>query len=537
MVRVPGDTLTYTIELEDSAGRDKFIAAFEMFLEEYPFEELEADTLRRYVRFKVTAPSALPEGQDTIELSTLEEAQIQEGIIEQAIDSLVQMLPAPGGSARLYSDRPFIDNTFAELIRGRPFTSPILRLPPDSSRAGTQDSTAEPPDTLSARLDTATPVTAATAYLSAEALGPRRVAITLAQSLRNAAGQPLTAFEIVESWSAYIKEHPAEGLALFRHVKGVRGFIEGREAIIPGFAVADNQHITLMLHDNDPHVLDRLGTDRLLPPSLGVGPYALMRSRENRLMLVPNKNHHTHRGFLDKCVLVLGGDKNPFLGYSLKKYDCVAITSRKDLEYARRSLEEGTRLDTLSKDRYFIALNIDPIEARRSVWELIDPAAILKGAVKAEGEVLASVESDSLAPPPETKQALGQAPYVERALRVVFREDDAVSARIADKVFADLSHLGVACELMGGNALEYESALVDRAYELAIGWVPREVLSRRSEQLRLATMWFGDNTNESQRLGTYAERPLFAVRRHLLCRGGIKLYRGNIRWVYRQEHQ
>jgi hypothetical protein len=74
--------------------------------------------------------------------------------------------------------------------------------------------------------------------------------------------------------------------------------------------------------------------------------------------------------------------------------------------------------------------------------------------------------------------------------------------------------------------------MVDRSYSIAIGWVGQTVLSDRSEQLRMATIWFEDRADEDELIRQVWEVPLFTVRRHVLARAGVAFYNDTMSGVY-----
>jgi hypothetical protein len=361
----------------------------------------------------------------------------------------------------------------------------------------------------------------------------RKIVLTLRDSLLNSAGQPLSSFDLVVLWTAFVKQHPAEGLALFRHVKGVLAFIRGEEGVIGGFVVQDPKTVALVLAEPDPRALARLCTPRLLPGSAKLGPYTVRAADAQRCELVPNKRGRSSQPFLDQCTIAFGNDRSPVVSYSLNKYDCVLMTARKDLEYVRKASMDRSQLIDFGRDRYFAGLNIDNPEQRAAVASLINAKDILAN-VKVEGEVVSSLLGDSLpsaagAPPPQP----GAAGAAQRTIRILYRSDDPVSVLAAGKLLSDLTHAGLTCELRGEKDTGYERLLTGRDYAVVIGWVDSRISTDESEKLRLSAAWFADQSDETVRIGEHLEVPLFAVHTFALCRSDIRFQDGRIAGVFR----
>ena len=170
----------------------------------------------------------------------------------------------------------------------------------------------------------------------------------------------------------------------------------------------------------------------------------------------------------------------------------------------------------------------------RFLADKLDAGEMLHTFVKAEGATLAAVESDSILPQPETSGWSGTDPVSMRQQKILYRKDDPVSRKIAEKILADLSHAGIPGALIASSPQEYQRALLQKNYDCAIGWVPETVKNDRSETLRLVSMWFNDQTDESLRIAGRSEIPLFTVNRYLLVRTGIGLFRGHVDGIYRE---
>jgi hypothetical protein len=409
-------------------------------------------------------------------------------VVDLAVDSLK---PVFGGSVTVYSDREFWDDNLSDLLRTYPFALPLGAGPSDT----------------------------AAALLNATQVSEKRLSLSLAPSLRNAAGAPVGAFELAQQWTALIKARPGEGLALFRHVKGIGPFIKGTETVIQGFVVSGKDAVALVLDQPDEHATARLATTRLLPAELKLGPYAASVPVGPSVSVKANRRSESGPPWLESCTVVLGGDRNPALNFSLKKYDCMVMTSKEDVEYARRTLLGDSRLVALKPDRYFVAINAPDINTRRWLRDRINPTQLLSSTVRAEGRVLGAVASDA---PVVAQPVSDMVAPPAGAVIVLCRKGDPVSARIAQRLLADLSQAKVTVQVQSAEAREYEAALLDGRYTLAVGFVGGGVVADLSEQLRLATIWFADQLDENARMAEARQVPLFEIQRYALCRNRIE---------------
>jgi hypothetical protein len=322
-------------------------------------------------------------------------------------------------------------------------------------------------------------------------------------------------------------------------VSGIDQFIAGREAVVPGFQVNSEKTVILQLSQTDPLAAQRLCTPRLFPAAFKAGPYFIKNSKDNVVQLAPNDKYRFGKPFLGACEIRFGKDNNPFLAFSLNRYDVVALYALKDIDYARRAFADKATLRPFTESRYFLSLALGSPDLRGALCRLFDRKDILANYVKAEGTPLAALETPVENPEPAapTNPALNNIPGGLAAAPVVvlFQSDDPVSVVVADKLLADISRAGISCTVKGVSTEEYEKALVRRDYGIAVGCVPGSVLTDQSERLRLSTMWFNDETNESARIESKQEFPLFSIKTYLLCKEKVEFLNDAVEGIYLKE--
>jgi hypothetical protein len=458
------------------------------------------------VRF---VPAAAQEGEreQTEFLTKVDRAQFSETDILPLAPVVPgeEIRPVAGGKAVLYSERPFLDENFATLLTTA--TAP-------SATHG--NGTTPPPDP----------------YFEVTQVTPRKIRVTLTEAFKKSDGSVPGAFDLVDAWTGMVRDHPAEGKALFYRLTGIDAFIKGQEAVIAGFQITDERTVTLNFSQNDPRALARLSTARLLPPSYKTGPYSCTRSEKNRIVLASNSACWTGTPFLEQCTVVLGNDNNPFVSFSLNQYDLVVLSQIRDLEYARRSQADKAVLIPLPRDIYFLSLTDAANTVRAYVRCSLNAKELLNGAAKVEGSVVQCIQSSDCADLPVWNKAIDSMPAFSEPLTILFRKDDHVSSRIAEKLVASLSRDSVRCVLKGCDIGEYEHALLHRDAGIVVGWVNESVWRDESERLRCAAIWFGDESDETARLKAGSEIPLFIVNRYALCKKNIALQNNELSRIF-----
>lgn len=485
------DTLCYVVEFQDSSKIRQFTAGIERLLKSFPPEPTPDSIKNKAVKIEIVKSEPLPAASGKPLIS--DSAAIKPGIQNKAKTELVT--PVYGGTVRLYVQRGCIDQDIEPMLSPFPFDKKNCIEKDNSPGAG---------------------------YLIVNDVAGKGISLSLSPTIQNGAGRPVSAFDLATGWTDFVKKHPAEARAIFRYVVGLEQFIGGHEAVITGFQIVDDKTIVLQLTQSDPFALQRLCTPRLLPFAFKVGPYFIKSEKNNALTLAPNAGYVLGKPYLNACEIKSGKDNNPFLSYSLHRYDMMTIFSQKDLDYARRMAPEKSNMSLFSADRYFLSFAMPSAEVRQFVNRMIDKKDMLDNYIKAEGSPLKYVESEDSSggnPAPAVttgKNSLTIAPPASAALSILFHNDDPVSTLIAEKLLADLSHAGLLCNMKSSSGEDYERALVRRDYGIAIGWAPESITSDPSERLRLGTMWFNDEYKEQVRIDNAQEIPLFSIKTYLL---------------------
>ncbi|MBD3321668.1 MAG: hypothetical protein GF350_11290 [Chitinivibrionales bacterium] len=506
LVRSHGDTTSYLFEFRDTVQRRDFLDTFEVFVQEYPFGTIRTDTIDNYVRISVRSEEKKPRAEDTVALSPVQQAIFEESLIETAQDTIDTIVPPAGGSASLYYHRSTIDPHIITLLGASPSPAIHYARPEDTARS--------------------------VQTVAIQQAAPNRIRLTLNPALKNGKSEQVSAFDIVDAWNTFIKMRPAEGKALFRYVKGIPGLIRGEEAIVPGIQTLDDRSIMIHLSQPDSTATDRLTCPFLFPPALKCGPYYLTGTRNNILSSAANMHYLAGRPYLDNISIRLGGDTNPFLGYSMRHYDIITLYKSKDIAYARSKLLDNSKLVRGWDDLYFIALAHESEEVRKFLVSLIDPEKILRNFVQAEGHVIHALEDTVSGAETPSPSGLPRAPFIGSPLSIVFNSGDPLSLRLAEKLLADITHLGLPCRLDGRDGTDYEKAMAVSDYSLAVGWVPERIRENDGEKLRAAAIWFNDILNEQQRIAEYRELPLFSITHYLLCKKNIDFYQNSLAGAY-----
>lgn len=507
--KIKKDTLQYIIEFHDTLERGDFAYTLEKMIKGFSSKSSGDSENVIFIKAQavVTSPTLFDTGKGQPGLDM--QSQRRDSAAQQEEKSAVRY----GGTVVIYTPSAAIGPCLAPLVEPFPF---------DAKSCSTNGRFSSP------------------GYLSIKEVSDRRITVSISTTALNALGKPFSAFDVVTAWSNHIKQHCAEGRALFRYVVGIDQFINGREAIVTGFQIRDEKTVTLQLSQSDPVALKRFCTSRLFPASFKAGPYYIKNQKGNCVSLAPNLHYPSGKPFLNSCELKLGKDNNPFLAFSLNRYDAIAMVSQKDVEYAQKAFSDKANLEVLSEDRYFLSLALQTIDLRRFLDKIFDRKDILSNYVKAQGNPLSSIEAsddsmNSLASTGQGASVLPVAPAVAAPIVVLFRNDDPVSGIIAEKLLADISHAGLTCTVRSTSIEDYEKTLIRRDYGIAVGFVPQSIVKDESERLRMASMWFNDETNERARIDSKFEIPLFSIKTYLLYKNKIAFFNGAIEGAYCKE--
>jgi len=442
----------------------------------YPSEDYPVDEEKRFA--------------DSLRKAEFEQIDIEEELMRRAEEKRREAeQPVAGGKATVYLQRGFLDDALIEMIGMNPFGQ----------------------DGSERKLFNVTDST------------HRRLEFTLTQTVKRANGRKATALDFVELWSRRLKERPAQGLALFRHVQGAEGFVSGKEPLVGGISAADEQTIRIRLAKPDPLAFQRLRSPALIDGSFMLGPYYAAWTAADAVKLLPNANSQSgETAYLAECVVKLGGNSDAMASFIQGKYAAMTLYSAADLEIARTELEGKAMLVRLPSDRYFLASKSANDQLRTYIRGAVSGMDLLKNVVKAEGEEIYCVTSHEAVA--GQKPARASPPELPKPIKLIYRNDDPISTAIAEKLRTDFSNAGLATDAVGGDVETYEKTLVSGRYDCAVGWAPESVLENLTSQLHFASMWFNDESDARVRLGEYKEVPLFSVNNYMLLRGDTRLY-------------
>jgi hypothetical protein len=502
---IHSDTLVYQIAFSDQAERERFIYSFNRFLKESSFLAERYDSAGVFTMLRIlpsTGQSAEPKGEG-LDLAKAFFDTITPGTVTQEPPSAEPEEPRPpsGGSVRIYTPRATLDYPLAALVDAYPFTEGVG----DDSLPG---------------------------YFKVASAGPTFLTLRLVGKVTNGNGKTMGVLDFIDSWTRYIRERPAEGRALFYGCQGIEEFTGGREAVVRGFIAVDNTTIQIKLSKPDPAALERLRTSRTLPQSFGLGRYAVKLARDNEDVLVPNPAAAGEKPFLNEALVRRGGDANPILSFSLGRYDAMLIWSAADLDYARRNLLKNGTCSLVGRDRYFIAVQLDDAATRAALRSSLSTSELLNKFVKAEGRLIGAVASDSLAGNGAEKKAPASSAPPAEPVRIFYCKDDPVSKIIAERLLASVTQSGIKSLLLPSDRKSYESALAGQTPGCYVAWAPETVLTGKSEQLRIAVMFFGGETDESRRMEADREIPLFSIDWYLLAKEKVGLFKGMAGGIY-----
>lgn len=521
------DTVSYTIEFESSEEREAFLKYYKEYRKNQSADEETIDSTENSVHIKISPSRKDSSVTDTMTFSAVEQSKFVESAIEKAMESVDSLkkateeksdslaegiVPDTGGTVKMYVHRGFLDETFSDLVNVYPFSE-------SKEDTGIISMVSEQVQDTGVFIVTDS--------------SSRRLELQLSGIIKRANGQTLTALDVIELWSRLLKSQPAEGLALFKNVRGIEKFISGEEPLVRGFSAVDEKTIKIRFSKPDTLALTRMRTSRLLGRDFMLGSYYVGKANKYELKLLPNKNSQNQTPFLNECTVKLGGDGNAVLSFSLGKYSLMSLNSLSDLEYARTDLTDSAYLQKLCTERYFLACRSEDPYTRTFLKNTVNPNDLLNSFVKAEGEVIRAVKESEewFGQQPEAKSAL-QAPVKSDQFTILFRDDDPVSKVVGERIFADLTHAGMKCELVAADEATYELVLAQEDYDCAVGWVMETVQDEKVEYIRYAEKWFSGEMDSDIRIQQNKEIPLFSINNYLLIRNNIQLHQNKLPGIW-----
>jgi hypothetical protein len=412
--------------------------------------------------------------------------------------------PTFGGSAIIYSQRTFPDDAFLQFATCNPFAN-----------AGCVN-TGNTADLFDMKI-----------------VSDKQIDITMNANCTNEFGRGFSAFDIVNAWTAFVKKFPAKGLATFSSVKGLSGFIAGREAVVSGFVVSGDKTVSLLYEKPDPLAAQRLCSKDILPVSLKLGSYIIKSEKNGIVSLVANTRFAgTQKPYLKSCVIQSGTDSTPLVSYLAGKYDATTLFFSRDIIAARSALSDQSDMRLMSQNRYFLSIANYSREIRKLIGTLAGSRDSIVSFVNIEGVPLSTIEADSsvvVAAPDLSGAAL---PKSVAPLAVAFRSDDPVSTLISQRICTAIAHTGIKCIPRPYTAENFERALVRRDCAIVIGWTTNAIVNNPVDKLRLASCWFSGQTDETARIAECLEIPLFSVNEYLLYKKSIGFMDGKLESMY-----
>jgi len=474
------DTISYILSFENANERLKFSSSLESMIKNYNFKKDTVDK-NKYLHILITS-----EKKEEPEYSFFEKE-------EEILSKEYKKEPTFGGSCKIFSPREFIDENLLTFISCIPFK--------EKCNTDYEEDAVE--------------------FLEIKNISNVEIIFYISDKAINSRGSKVSSVDIVNALNTYIKQHPAEGFSLFRNVRGILDFIKGKEAIVTGFVLKDERTFSIKLEQPDSFAIKRLCNLRFLPYSLNLGKYFIKNFSGNIYSILPNPNFPNKKAYLSSCNFILGKDNNPFLSFSVGKYDVAILFFIKDLDYIRSKNLTQIKLLPFKQDRYFLSCIVEPFELRQAIRKSINPKEILENFLKTEGNVINSLESDAFDFLDNMRGKQNISFVQSEPISVVYCLNDPASCIIAEKIVADLSRSKIQAILAAKSITDYELCMINKDYGIAVGWVSDKISFSESEKLRLGSIWFNDEPNEKARILQLKEIPLFTVKNYLLCKNQI----------------
>jgi hypothetical protein len=329
-------------------------------------------------------------------------------------------------------------------------------------------------------------------------------------------------YDIAQGWNTYVRTFPTEGIALFKGLSGLQSYADNRDAVLSGISVVNQYTVSLRYLRVDSLLPIRLMSERLLPASLNLGAYSIIKYDSLKTILRINTGAASLISNCTQIILNQEKSSNPIAVFLQKNCDAVLCTFSNDIDFAQRiaAKSEG-RCAVISEDRYFLAVRSTDKIQRSTLASMLSAVKIRQGIPRFEGSNNSiepcsadSQDNHDLSPLPLKAPA--------KPLRILLRGDDTLACSIGDRAVILLRGAGISANAVrANNASNYDRMLYRNEWDVVLGSVALADTSETA-MLRIASRWFNDNTNVSIRQCDNYELPLFSVKRYMLSKMNVE---------------
>lgn len=484
-----GDTSTYVIAFADKKEYKDFRKKFDNLFGQYSYDTLSSDTVKEYFRL-ILSGKAEPKDSTAESIDSIEIAG--------------EKLPERFGIIKIYTGNGFYGE-FVNLL-----TETSLSYLGSISITDSSDSTL--------KIDTIGEI----GRIRIEPKTSRLFSVILDSTLVTSNGINISAFDLANSWNKLIKSKPATGRALFGNIKGVKALISGNEAVVQGFKIRDKNQIDVQMALVDTLFEKSFMNSKIFSALFNTGRYSVESKNSSVTSLMYNKNAKGGFALADQYDLYKSKDKNSLISFSQKKYDVVPFYEKRDYQYAKRLLKNGSHIEELDPQVCFLALGSKNIDERKYLKSIILPSRILNGAVMGDG--IAYNEGDPVEKPES---------FMGRELKILYRSDLPIQVKTAKKIFADLKQVGIISKIVGLGTGSFERELVKMDYDIAVSLTDEQTIDIDSEDLFLGGKYFGASQTIEELIYEDMLYPLFSLKRWALCAPGVMIHNKKLNGFYR----
>lgn len=342
-------------------------------------------------------------------------------------------------------------------------------------------------------------------------------------SLRPASMGNSNSIDIIEFWTRFLTTYPAAGKAILGELNGLSEAANGSAKSIKGLSPSSMNAISLATSFNNKEITP---ADVLLLPAMS-SKYVETGTPDNTSYEFSLSDA---KPYAKKVSVNYSESVDPVISYSMKKSDAVVLYKKSNMaDIKRRSSADA--IEKIDQMNLFLAVNSNLAEdLREQISSKATPIKLMQK-LDVQGEVISRItkKDESI---PYNFGGNVFAPS-ESKLKLIYPTNNPIAAEVAAALSYHLNQSGIGVELINTPG-QYENALFSNSYDIALGAINESELQIKSIEDYIANYWFNGEKNEVSRITNFIEIPLFSVSIFLAMQDGVKIYKQNVKQIYKE---
>lgn len=342
-------------------------------------------------------------------------------------------------------------------------------------------------------------------------------------SLRPASMVNGNSIDIIEQWSKFLTKYPAAGKAIMGNIEGLAEAAKGNAMSIRGLTPSSMNAISITTSYSHGDISPE---KMLLMPGMS-GLYCEGGNTSTTTYAIAQAGSKPHAA---KVTVSHHKNFDPVISYSMKKSDAVLVYKKSNINDIKRrsSANSVAKIDNLL---FFLSINSNlSEELREMISSKIAPLKILNQ-LDVEGETIERIENREESTPYNFGGNVFTSPSGE--LRLIFPTDNPIASEAAASIAYNLNKEGIKVSLVDSEGA-YERGLYENNFDIALCAINETQLSIKGIESYIANYWFSGEKNETSRITSFKEVPLFSVSLFLAMQNDVSIFEKSVKQIYKQ---